>query len=596
MNPLTLLFALMLFVFPARFGGGQGYSGGSSSSSGSSHSSSSGSSSSSSSDDDRSSSSSSTESNSGTAQPWIAPDFSELSIRGLAEYEIFLQLICIVTMLFFCVVFFQERRGIGAAFNAYGVVGAGAFGWGLFALSMGSAYGLLLLGIWLASSILSILCAARLARLDFLPFWKPSDPFHIPATPTPRSSLIRATPVDISTFPGYDQRLSVRIGAAWPKLQKAWGEQRLDPVRSFLSDGMQIRTQIQLDAIRRRGVRNVLEGATVHRVKTIDQAEGVRYTTCTVEIEASGRDADIELATGERRVNEGTPSFKEYWTFMKRSGVTAPALGLLEGNCPSCGTPLEIGSATICPSCRSKIKSGEFDWVLTEISQVASSRMAYANKVAADLIDRDPGFTVSGMEDHASMVFWKMVGSLASGGPAPSLGAYVSVDLLDTLAEASRRLAREEWFHLEPVVAAVELESLDQRTGFDLVEVRIRWQLGPKTRLSKPTQADPVSQGMASLFKAFDPKLANKFDPAQMLASGRDGLEEDRKSFLLFERRLGQETSDDRNLTTSHCPSCGGPETPETGAACTWCGCSLEEQAGAWRLVKVKPGHGKLGI
>jgi len=393
-----------------------------------------------------------------------------------------------------------------------------------------------------------------------------------------------------------EDELARRVRNAWPKLQQHWGEQRLDPVRMFLSDGMQIRTQIQLDAIRRRGARNVLEGAYVHGVKTIEQTEGVRYTTCTVEIEASGRDVDIELATGERSEN-GTPlSFKEYWTFMKRSGVTAPAVGLLEGNCPSCGTPLEIGSATICPSCKSKIKSGEFDWVLTEISQIAPTRMAYANKVAADLIERDPGFTVNGMEDHASMVFWKMVGSIATGGPAPSLGAYLSVDLLDKLAESCRRLSREEWFHLEPVVAAVELESLDQRTGFDLVEVRIRWQLGPKTRLSKPTQVDPVSQGMASLFKAFDPALSRKFDPAQMLAAGRDGLEEDRKSVFLFERRIGQETSDDRNLTTSHCPSCGGPETPETGAACTWCGCSLAGQAGAWRLVKVKPGHGKLGV
>ncbi|MEK7394158.1 MAG: hypothetical protein AAB214_16490, partial [Fibrobacterota bacterium] len=263
-----------------------------------------------------------------------------------------------------------------------------------------------------------------------------------PTSPSASSFAAESNSASIGSVPTYkaktepiEDELARRVRNAWPKLQQHWGEQRLDPVRSFLSDGMQIRTQIQLDAIRRRGVRNVLEGATVQRVKTIDQAEGIRYTTCTVEIEASGRDVDIELATGERSVNEGAPSFKEYWTFMKRSGVTAPALGLLEGNCPSCGTPLEMGSATICPSCRSKIKSGEFDWVLTEISQVASSRMAYANKVAADLIERDPGFTVSGMEDHASMVFWKMVGSIARGGPAPSLGAYVSVDLLDTLAE-----------------------------------------------------------------------------------------------------------------------------------------------------------------
>ncbi len=195
------------------------------------------------------------------------------------------------------------------------------------------------------------------------------------------------------------------------------------------------------------------------------------------------------------------------------------------------------------------------------------------------------------------MLFWKMAQSIVEEKTVPSLQLHLSPDVLQKSTRAWSSIKRGEWFHLEPVVASVELESWDELKRRDRLEVRIRWQLGSNTRLSKPIPVDPISKGMAGLFKSIDPRLnLPHFDPAQMQASGRDGLEEDRKSIFVFERPLYLETPDDRNLTTAHCPSCGGPETPETGSACTWCGTSLTDQPGAWTLVEIKPGHKTLGI
>jgi hypothetical protein len=243
------------------------------------------------------------------------------------------------------------------------------------------------------------------------------------------------------------------------------------------------------------------------------------------------------------------------------------------------------------------VKSGSFDWVLTEITQASTwkSRSAYANKRVAKLMARDPGFTVNGMEDHASLVFWKLVESIGASRVTSSLRNHVSAETLDWLPRAWTKLERGECFHLEPVVAAVEVEGFDERKGFDRVEVRIRWQLGLKTRLSMPKKLDPVSKGVAMLANAISVVGLKNFNPEvsmeEELASGRDGLEEDRKSIFMFERRVGQETPVDQNLTTTHCPSCGGPETPAMETTCTWCGVELGTQAGAWMLVEILPGH-----
>ena len=44
-----------------------------------------------------------------------------------------------------------------------------------------------------------------------------------------------------------------------------------------------------------------------------------------------------------------------------------PAAGALQ--CPNCGAALKVNMAGVCEYCRSKITSGEFDWVLSRIEQ-----------------------------------------------------------------------------------------------------------------------------------------------------------------------------------------------------------------------------------
>ena len=42
--------------------------------------------------------------------------------------------------------------------------------------------------------------------------------------------------------------------------------------------------------------------------------------------------------------------------------------------CPNCGAPLDLDLAGICKYCRAPVMSGAYDWVLTRIEQVLTTR------------------------------------------------------------------------------------------------------------------------------------------------------------------------------------------------------------------------------
>ena len=78
----------------------------------------------------------------------------------------------------------------------------------------------------------------------------------------------------------------------------------------------------------------------------------------------------VSAETGE--VLSGSPEqtrkFSEYWTFVRRAGVTSKERDA--ARCPSCGAPLDkVTQVGICEYCQSNITRGDFDWVLSRIEQ-----------------------------------------------------------------------------------------------------------------------------------------------------------------------------------------------------------------------------------
>ncbi len=153
-------------------------------------------------------------------------------------------------------------------------------------------------------------------------------------------------------------------------LQEAWTEDAWERARPYETDTLYQQHTFWLQSYRNEGVRNCLEDITVQRVELANIEQDRYFESATFRIFASMKDYKRSLADGS--LLAGDPNqvrfFSEYWTFIRRAGVTTPERE--KTRCPSCGAPLDrVNQAGICEYCQANITRGDFDWVLSRIEQ-----------------------------------------------------------------------------------------------------------------------------------------------------------------------------------------------------------------------------------
>ncbi|HEY1786314.1 MAG TPA: Tim44-like domain-containing protein, partial [Pirellulales bacterium] len=217
-----------------------------------------------------------------------------------------------------------------------------------------------------------------------------------------------------------------RAQQAFLKLQHAWSAQDLAPVRPFVSDGIFERFSLQIAEQRDFNYRNQVDQVTVAEVRLVQIAGDSIFDLLSVGIRAKADDYRVALDTG-KRLGDGAENneFVEYWTFLRRHGVTTgDRPGLVEGQCPNCGAQIELNESARCAACGSLVRSGNFDWVLVEITQSAEwndDAPAEPPGVAEFRGQRDPGFNVEHLEDRASVIFWRKAMADRLGDTKPLL-------------------------------------------------------------------------------------------------------------------------------------------------------------------------------
>jgi hypothetical protein len=345
-----------------------------------------------------------------------------------------------------------------------------------------------------------------------------------------------------------------RVEVAFRKIQRAWSQQDLGPVRAFLSDGVQERFEVQLREQQELGYRNHMSAVAIHLAEVVEVRSAEHFDSVSVRITASATDYRVRLETldeipGSRRREH----FVEVWSFVRgKEAVPEGELGLIEGCCPSCSAPIDPGVGWRCASCSSRLRGAPRDWVLTEITQQAEWRSGRTDGVAGVKAFRalDPGFTVQSLEDRASVLFWRKLDSERRGS-ARSLG---SVARAEFLAEQARRLGEGERYFLgDCAVGSVELWALLPGETWDRALVEVRWE--------------------GSFFdrEASDPPRD----------TGRRGV---RRSLVTLVRRAGAQSDLAQCIASAHCPRCGAPDAGNEEGACGWCGTLLNDGQRGWLL------------
>src|SRR5512140_1498913 len=159
-------------------------------------------------------------------------------------------------------------------------------------------------------------------------------------------------------------------------LREAWCAGDMRPARPFVSDGVYSRFQVQLALMRQENRRNVMSDAQV-LFTTLEAVESEPpFDTVHVRFTAQARDVMVPVnatqdqIAGALRAAPVEP-YTEIWSLVRKHGATTKLDPSQVGKaCPSCGAPLDqSGEILTCKYCKALVCSGEYDWVLAEITQ-----------------------------------------------------------------------------------------------------------------------------------------------------------------------------------------------------------------------------------
>lgn len=344
------------------------------------------------------------------------------------------------------------------------------------------------------------------------------------------------------------------------EVQGAWFMRNLEPVRRYLSDATYQRLALQMKLLELQGVRDAIADYAVLDLQIIGLEQNEHFDTVHVRVKAQMRDADAPAgATDEQALalarKQNPEQFIEVWSFVRKPGAkTNTAQELSSGKCPNCGAPFEGGAANRCQFCNAVVNSGNYDWVLAEITQGSEfARGSDAVEGLARAKQTDPALATETLEDRGSLVFWKWVEAQATADTskfAKLCGAeyleWQTNDLRDLKARGKRKV------FLECAVGAVNTRRLDHDGTNDLAHLEVRW--------SARMGVGPIGEKPPSL-----PVVPQRW------------------VFTLM-RKAGATTNAANGMSTNRCPSCSAPLTDNGQPSCEFCGTMLQSGERDWVL------------
>jgi len=362
--------------------------------------------------------------------------------------------------------------------------------------------------------------------------------------------------------PGFELDVFLqRVSNAFITTQQAWSEQDLRLCRAFISDGVRERFELYIAMQKFENIRNRLIDVSVVETKVVSITTDTHFDTIHVRVTASAISYDEDLTSG-RRVSGGSDrhpiQFTEVWSFSRRPGVaTNTNASLLQGRCPNCGGPVDIVDKAECPQCQSTVNSGQFDWVLAEITQDEEWVVPPVQHVVngwAQLQQSDPGLNFQHVEDRASVMYWRSMMAIYFDETK-----YAEPILSADRSGVPSLWARDGEFWKTPAVGVVEVTACmpADQDEFDRIVVLVRWSA---------TQA--------------------KGDRRRPLMLGRQKIY---SHAMVLKRKKGASSNADLAFASFSCTGCGAPIDVGSTSACGFCGASLNDGVSDWVLEDVRP-------
>ncbi|MEE3369456.1 MAG: TIM44-like domain-containing protein [Planctomycetota bacterium] len=345
---------------------------------------------------------------------------------------------------------------------------------------------------------------------------------------------------------------------AFLEIQQAWQNQDMTAVQHFVTDGIYEKFVVQFRTQQLQNYREKLEKIAVRNVRIAEWRPAGVFEVLTVEVDAEMADYRVSPENGEWISGQlGVESFVEYWSFIRRRNLQSGDRqgSLLGGECPNCGSSIELNQFSRCNSCDAVLRSGTYDWVLSEITQASEWRAHKErdDRQAGDYRKRyDPEFSLQHLEDRAAVIFYRKAAADLAGSPDP-LRKMATGEFCDAYQAGLRAANRK--FDVDCAVGSVDCQGLIADADRHYAVVEIRWS------------SHPVTMG----------------DDGKMSAPGHATL---CYSWMIMMRLATARGNQETGFASTQCPACGAPESDLNSDACDYCGEVMNTGLHDWVLVE----------
>ncbi len=178
--------------------------------------------------------------------------------------------------------------------------------------------------------------------------------------------------------PDFDEGVFIeKVKTAFIAIETAWAEKKIAGARRYITDGVYQRFLTQIKMMDLLKQTDEISDIRIINIWIDKVEEDGEYDVIHAGVHASMKDffkSELSASLNSRVDDE----FIEYWSFIRRkSSKNKDLYGTV--TCPNCNAPLteEHLDVVKCPFCGTLLNNGEYDWILSEITQAndyASSR------------------------------------------------------------------------------------------------------------------------------------------------------------------------------------------------------------------------------
>lgn len=391
---------------------------------------------------------------------------------------------------------------------------------------------------------------------------------RIPAYSKPRPENFTLPNAFLQSNPSFNQALFIgKVRTAYMAIQQAWMIQDLNLVRRWISDGVWQRFNTQFAIMRALGQRNTMSEIVIKKIFIDSVQQDGPYDIIDVGIHFSLNDNFITDRFPQLN-REGPLETLEYWTFMRKSGVAEKDL-YHSNACPACGSPLpqDMGETARCAHCGTVSTLGDYDWILSEITQAddyanESAKLDKSGKLTRrirDALGKDADFSAQLIEDKASNAYMQIMGAMVARQPE-KMRRFVGDELFGQLTQTIGEQAPFVFNRL--YLNNVTLMDYFRQEGKDHLAVAFKYT----------AQRVDISDGSLRLID--------------------HGLYSNNE-IMILSRDIGADLAKG-SLYAHSCPACGAPVADTLDVKCAYCGAVLNSTQHEWIVTRLlKPAEYK---